>query len=222
MTSEKCPGCGEQNTTEMAFCIYCGAPLKASAERKASVSAARGRTCASCGQTDMLNSQFCIFCGALVEGNMPVSGQNGAGADRGASAPGQDAREQHPASARNIGIAAVVVAGILGAALGLAMSWMGGKDAPPQAAVHLPAEGLTILTTKPHSAVQIDSQDKPSFIAARTGVDGDLSLPNVNPGQYQVTITAPDGEKVQQAVTVPDSGAIIIGGPPGAEIFAKP
>jgi len=121
-----------------------------------------------------------------------------------------------------MGIAAAIVAGILGATLGGVMSWMGAQGALQQPLQQLPKQGMAILTTEPHSAIQIDSHDRRSFVAARSGVNGDISLPNVNPGQYHVTITGPDGQTVQKDVTVPDEHALIIGGPPGSEIFAKP
>lgn len=220
-----CPGCNQENTTDMAFCIFCGTPLKADA--KPSVAVGRGRKCVSCGQADSLNSQFCIYCGARVEGpvlgatgSASVGGRNGYEVAGGAGS-GQSTHDQRLTSGRMLGFVAMGVAGLLGGAVGLLVAWFNAQNSPATTAVAVPPNNeLTILTAAPNAAIEMVSKDKRRFLAGKTGPNGDLSLEKLRADEYHVSVVGPDGKKWEKDIDVKDDDPTIVGGPPDGEIFA--
>jgi hypothetical protein len=223
-----CPGCGEANTTDMAFCIFCGAALKSSQvatlptgaipldQGRPSAVVPRARTCVNCGQTDSLNSQFCIFCGARVEG--PSAAASGS---QMAAHPGGDSRpaEQRGSRSRVWGLVACILAGGIGAGLGFGTSWWyHQKDAPPETARELPSKGLVILTAEPYSYFQVISEGR-RYVTGKTGKDGDIALEQLEPNQYKVFVRSPEGKRWQGQVTVKAGEACVIGDKP--ELFAR-
>jgi hypothetical protein len=221
----------------MAFCIFCGAPLKPGGKpsmlnpmevtqgSRASQQVGRPRTCVSCGQTDPLNSVFCIFCGASVDGNagVPVTGgkNGGSGVQQAVADVGAAAPEQR-GNGRSNGLLAAIVAGVLGSALGVGIAFLSAQNTPPAASVELPAQGLAILTAQPHSFFQISSKSNKRFLAGKTGPDGDIAIEDLRPDAYDVTITSPSGQNYEESVDLQDGdNAVIIGGPPKGELFSK-
>lgn len=261
MTSVNCPACHEENSTDMAFCIYCGAPLKAVVSGKPagapqgmgglgagaasggnmaasggtgaarmSAAAARPRFCTSCGQSDTLNSQFCIFCGSKVEEPI-VAGNPAASGPRPAVTPDVSMPDVSPAikdsaarraSQKTTGTIATICASLLGIGLGLGLSWYYNNQAgPARPTVILPPHGLVILTARPHSFFQVVSTNNRRFLSGKTGADGDVSMEDLDPGDYHITVKSPEGEVWEKDIKVEASDPLVIGAPPDSELFSK-
>jgi hypothetical protein len=216
-----CPGCGEANTADMAFCIFCGAPLKSGAGaatgsslapgNRPSTMAAAPRTCANCGQTDSLNSQFCIFCGSRVDG--PMGGNGPASGVQAAVQPMAERQtDSRPTGSRMTGLVASIVAGVLGAGLGLGMSWWYTQSTEqPKGGRTLPHKGLVILTSSPYSRFEIVNDNR-RYLAGKTGKEGDVILENVSPDSYHVRVMSSDGNRWESNIVVKPGEPYIIGG----------
>jgi hypothetical protein len=223
-----CPSCGEANTTDMAFCIFCGSALRHAPVAtvptgaipldvtRVSGGGPRPRTCANCGQTDSLNSVFCIFCGARVDGPLTPAGSLPTGIQ---AVSGPNLAEQRASRARLWGVVACIVAGGLGAGLGLGVSWYyHSKSEPPKLARDLPAKGLVILTGAPYSSFQVVSDGR-RFLTGKTGKDGDIVLDDLEPNKYHVLVQSPEGNSWQGDVAVKSGEPYVIGGE--TELFTR-
>jgi hypothetical protein len=62
-----CQSCGEQNGSDMAFCLNCGKVLSSSVQAQRDIQGIKKRQCKSCGRADELNNRYCIFCGADIK-----------------------------------------------------------------------------------------------------------------------------------------------------------
>jgi DNA-directed RNA polymerase subunit M/transcription elongation factor TFIIS len=62
-----CQSCGEQNGSDMAFCLNCGKVLSSSVQAQRDIQGVKKRQCKSCGRADELNNRYCIFCGADIK-----------------------------------------------------------------------------------------------------------------------------------------------------------
>lgn len=254
MTSVNCPSCHEENTTDMAFCIYCGAPLKAvvpgpagsanaalgvggmtsagagapTGSQRMSGAATRARFCTSCGQADSLNRQFCIFCGAKVEeplvaGTPAAPPRTGPSVDR-ISAISEAAMAETPrrSSSKTTGAVAMVFAALFGTTLGLGLSWYyNNQPGPAHIPVQLPQHGLVLLTAQPNSFFEVTSANRRRFLSGKTGMNGDVAMEDLDPGEYHVAVKSPDGELWEKDVRVGDSDPLVIGAPPERELFSK-
>lgn len=251
-----CTQCGQQNSGDMAFCIFCGAPMTQSvgavsgkatgfgnpagadslagdfsgggSGRAAATGSIGQRACASCGQTDPLNGVFCIFCGASVDGpNGSGALPNGTGASArstpsggaGIAVPGTAGVSESKKSWLSGAIVPVILAGALGGVLGVGLATWSSQSAEKQPALALPEQGLTILTAQPDSYFKIASKSNKRFIAGKTGADGDVSIEELRPDNYHVSITAPDGKRHEEDIEVTRDNPVVIGGSPGSELF---
>ena len=70
--SIRCPTCGTENAENSAFCIECGAPLRAiavgSTERLPQ--AADGKHCPFCDTLNPVQARFCVNCGRSLDGTV--------------------------------------------------------------------------------------------------------------------------------------------------------
>lgn len=62
-----CQSCGEQNGSDMSFCLNCGKVLSSSVQAQRDIQGVKKRQCKSCGRADELNNRYCIFCGADIK-----------------------------------------------------------------------------------------------------------------------------------------------------------
>ncbi len=62
-----CSGCGEQNSSDMSFCLKCGKVLSSAVQEQRDIQGVKKRQCKSCGRADELNHRYCIFCGADIK-----------------------------------------------------------------------------------------------------------------------------------------------------------
>jgi hypothetical protein len=62
-----CQSCGEQNGSDMSFCLKCGKVLSSSVQAQRDIQGVKKRQCKSCGRADELNNRYCIFCGADIK-----------------------------------------------------------------------------------------------------------------------------------------------------------
>ena len=62
-----CQSCGEQNSSEMAFCLKCGKVLSSSVQASREMQGVKKRQCKGCGRSDELNNRYCIFCGSDIK-----------------------------------------------------------------------------------------------------------------------------------------------------------
>ena len=72
--SIRCPTCDTENAENSAFCIECGAPLRAiavgSTERLPQ--AADGKHCPFCATLNPTQARFCVNCGRSLDATMPA------------------------------------------------------------------------------------------------------------------------------------------------------
>jgi hypothetical protein len=218
----------------MAFCIFCGAPLKGQAasaptgpidNMKTSMSVRPGgpRTCVNCGQADPLNSVFCVFCGARIDGPVAATGAVGGISGAGAAVSAvmeSKTTDQRAARWRTTGLVATIVAGMLGAVLGLGMAFFSAsREVPTGPAIDLPRHGMVILTGQPHTFFQI-SRDGRRFTTGKTGINGDAAL-ELAEGTYHVKLVAPDNRVWEKDVTLKEDAPLVLGGGPEGEIFKE-
>lgn len=119
-----------------------------------------------------------------------------------------------------MGLLAAVFAGLLGAGLGVGMSWWYNQSAEPaKPGRELPAKGLVILTSKPYSTFEIVSDDR-HFVTGKTGKDGDVALDTVSPDKYHVRVISRDGnDRWEGNIVVKPGEPYIIGGQ--TELFTQ-
>lgn len=237
-----CSSCGEANSTEMAFCIFCGAPLKSAKPASHSTSVGNApyadrspalgpaptptnlgglRSCTNCGQADALSGTFCVFCGAQMGATSVTAGPGGGSLGQAMTAisPELAASEQRRARARSMGLAMALTAGALGAVLGGAMAyWYNHDVAPKEPARELPSHGLVILTAEPYAGFKLVGGGR-RFLAGKTGAQGDITIDDIKPGNYDVELRAADGRTERLKVAVKAGEPTVIGGQ--TELFAR-
>jgi hypothetical protein len=201
-----CPSCKQQNDTDMAFCIFCGSTLKPGSisGRKPDIA---GDSCQACGKSDPLNAKFCVFCGAQITHPMPEVVEAPTRDRAGDGNPSVSiVTKAVPAKSRVAAapIILLVLGSALGAAVGVGGAWAT-KTAPPAKPTR-PMTGITILTSKPHSDVCLEGDDKERFVLGFTGADGNFYFSRPDQNGYVALV---DHDNVKKPFAVKDSTAIV-------------
>ncbi len=244
-----CPTCHQQNTAEMAFCIFCGGSLKglipvpekdsfaarlAEAESEV-LSAAEGdnsdalRVCPKCNSADPLNNSFCIICGTRIPYRERSAGVTSSVMVQSELLSLKQDISTIQASVGTTAVApaarspALVVFSLL-ALLGLAVGAGGGyvQLRQPEAVppLILPSHGLAILTAKPFSDLFLEYPDRRNFLIGRTGSTGSVCLDiDPEPTAYQVTLTSDDGRSIHAPAAIQAGKPTVLGGPPGPKLL---
>jgi hypothetical protein len=228
----KCPGCKQDNAVDMAFCIFCGAAMKATGavggQSQEASDEPELRICPKCECADPLNREYCIICGTKIPKRQRVKGvtssvmvQSELMSLREDISTIQKAKMQAGAKPfrlpGSIILFALALVGLgLGAVVGICEIQQS-ETAPPMA---LPQKGLAILTAVPYCDVFIEFPKGDNFIIGRTSRTGALSLVDLYPEQYAVEVKSPDGEnQIQVEADVENGKATVLGGPPGKRLF---
>ncbi len=82
----------------------------------------------------------------------------------------------------------------------------------------LPRHGLVIFAQPPEATVMIQERSGRAFTVGRTGKTGSLSLPDLPPGYYRLTLTASGRIPVVKDVQVEDDKPAILGFPARIEL----
>jgi hypothetical protein len=118
-----------------------------------------------------------------------------------------------------VGLAVFAVVGLgLGSGLGYIEVQ---KTAVPPASLALPRSGLTVLTAPPHCDVVIAQPGQRDFLIGRTSAAGDLSLEDLAPGEYSVTVADADAGAASAQAIVKQGEATVLGKPPDPRLLAN-
>lgn len=127
--------------------------------------------------------------------------------------------EQRLAKQRAMSVIMCLAAGLLGAGLGGGMAyWYNHDDAPPKITRALPSHGLVILTAEPFANFKLVSSGR-RFLAGKTGAEGDITIEDIRPGEYDVEVKAADGRVETRKVAVKSGVPTVIG--EDTELFAQ-
>ena len=229
----QCPSCLRRNHSDMQFCIYCGAGVTPEAERKRTLNPLTWRTCVRCGQTDELNQNFCIFC----SGKIVVPGtenQQNSNAFRKFSweleqidhakmpEKHEEPRVQQPpvkykvkrnSGNRNLGV--TVFLALLGVAAGAGLSFLVGQTGLERVVLQSTTwknKDLVVYTTEPNADIAIHDETERVHILTKADPEGALSLSDLTPGKYFMTITSPKGAALVKFPVV-ESRTTVLGFP---------
>lgn len=176
-------------------------------------------TCLACGRSDPLNKEFCIYCGqkaATTAVNLPGSNTSGVSMQTQINALEQDIRHstpEPPPGKHPIPILPGLL-GVLGGLVVGSLLAIPAKQLLEAKIVHgqWPTSGLVIYADK-QAQVFIKSADDKVFTAAATAPNGSLAIDDLQPGKYDVTITAHDGKSKHEKVSIEPGHPAVLGYP---------
>lgn len=212
----QCPSCLRRNHSDMQFCIYCGAGVTPEAEKKRTQNPLTWRTCVRCGQTDELNQNFCIFCSGkiVVPGSDSQPDTNAykkfsweleqIDASKLVEKSSPSKPQQPPVKYKvkrnkdnnksHIGIA--IFLAVLGIAAGAGLSFLIGQSGLERVVLQSTSwknKDLVVYTTEPDANIAIQDEAERVHILTKSDSVGALSLADLTPGKYVMTITSPRG-----------------------------
>ena len=194
--------------------------------------AASALVCTVCHRTDPLQGQFCVFCGGRTSSQatsfepsrqLPGLARTHQPGDRGHQHVSGEFSYAHversrPGTAGGAKqAAALVFAILLGAALG-GGTGVGAiyacKDQLAPAILNSlwTGEGLLLYSTMPGANVIVGHHDEKSLYAGMTGKTGVLSIDNIHPGPYRVSVA--DGSHVIWKNPLVEAGKVTVVGYP--------
>lgn len=210
-----CPGCGEINEPGMAFCINCGQALVP--QPAESAGQGNGTVCPSCGVLDEMKHTFCVECGASMSPQMPKMSTFPTGTV--AAGGQQQAWTMSPAIAKPAANFTILAA-LVGISAGVGLAFVARNAGLLNVLTHsgLPRHGLVIFAQPPEANVMIQERSGKSFTVGRTGKSGSLSLPDLPPGTYRLTLYAGGHIPVVKDVEIEDDKPAVLGFPARIEL----
>jgi hypothetical protein len=218
-----CTSCGEANQPGMRFCMNCGESLAPKAKGLTSpfpseptryVTQSVARPCHRCGKTDELNNRFCVFCGAdTVVTPTQEEAMRAFLATRDTSTMETPVVDAAAIRQRNTGMAykKFAIAAVLGLVFGYGASFLpAGVLQDSVIRSNWPSDGLVLYVSPGNSQVLIEDESGRSFTLGRTSSEGTLTIPDLPPGNYSVTVSAPGYVSRSSNVRVnPDEVAVV-------------
>ncbi len=216
----------------MQFCIYCGAGVTPEAERKRTANPLTWRTCIRCGQTDELNQNFCIFCSGkiVVPGN---DAQPDSNAYRKFSweleqidasklmEKGDEPKVQQPVKHKvkrakgNKNIGLTLLLAVIGIAAGAGLSFLIGQSGLERVVLQSTTwqhKDLVVYTIA-GANIGIKDQSERIHILTKADEEGALSISELLPSKYEMTITSPKGERAVVRFPIVESRTTVLGFP---------
>jgi hypothetical protein len=196
---QSCSSCGKANEAGMRFCMFCGEGLSGkqlTSPFTTDVSSVSqlSRACPKCGKTDELNNRFCVFCGS--DTGAIRTGE--AGVHNFLATRETSTMEQPAASAavmrKPVGMPykKFAAAAVVGLIAGYAISFLpAGVLENSVVRSNWPSDGLVLYVSPGNAQVLIENESGRSFTLGRTSAEGTLSIPDLPPGNYSVTVSAP-------------------------------
>ncbi len=237
----RCPRCDRHNDPGMGFCMECGEarrggtttmPAQATSTNSGQTSSgfprqatgaipaqqpARGRICPSCGQFDALSNRFCIYCGSSTQTvtfeqfksmqEMTVDIQ---------SLPVETARPVPPA----LPVGLMVAAAVCGVVSGILISLFAYPAFMENIVVKSswPPAGLVLYAQPPLAQVTLEENTGRHFTLGQTGLEGELTVTDLPPGGYRLTLSAPGYQSVIRDLQLERNKVTVIGYPQTIEL----
>ena len=205
----------------MAFCVFCGQALPQTPAAEPLLTG-EVRLCPKCGKADSFNTRFCVFCGsdtALAPGAR--SGGQAAVERPGLRRPTRATKAQMMTSSeraegkKQIAPRWSIIAAIAGLCVGMVAAYLGMNSGLELLAIKnsWPHRGLIVYATPSMAQVYLEEQSGQVFTIGQTGPDGALSLPDVPPGTYRLTLSAPGRKELETEIRVELDRVTVIGFP---------
>lgn len=207
----QCPACGELNDAGMAFCMFCGDPLRFSKTKVIpGLNVSEGHKCPSCGKFDPLCERFCIFCGAETSPDPKLMACDTAEIPIPNSAIATPNQKLPP----------ILLAAPTGVVLGLILGLLVIRPNFEMAVAKQtwPGQGLVIYASPPGCQVTVVESLERNFTLGNTGPKGELALCDLPPGSYHVSISHPQYESFSCEVRIEPKQVVPIGFPKRIEL----
>jgi len=205
-----------------------------------------GGRCRACNRRDPLNVKYCVFCGGQVEqGEGSAIGKTASvaslqapeahasatsplrpGATRTAWLTIRSAYRPLATLLASYGISSLpgVLVLVSAAVLGLTSGFLLSRLVLPSAleifvaSLSWPPSGLVIYTSPSRSRVLVTDASGKRFVGGQTGSRGALTIPDLQPGYYRVTISCPEFKTVEKTVVVKADRPSVLGFPERIEL----
>lgn len=202
----RCDGCGRLNEADMLFCLQCGQNLALP-----SVAGKQTNTvlpCLACGKVDSLSERFCIHCGQQMNAKVsPLATLT---------------VESPPLRHKRIWFSPIVwaAAGLLVGVLvanSIPFAWLEYRIAQQ----HWPAHGLVVYTKLSDGQYVLQQDTGKNFTLGRIAPDGSFCVPDLAPGNYQLTISHPGFQSNVQNLQINSQQATVVGFPLRIQLASK-
>ncbi len=206
-TGGRCSACGQVNEPGMSFCVNCGQPLPVGAGTMATGTRPAAAVCPSCGRADELSQAFCLHCGASMQAGQPAVRRRTE-----AAAPAAIERRLR----RDYKLAAAAAGVLAGAGLACLSVQLGAERIA--GAGNWPRRGLVVYAQPARATVMIQDRAGRSLTAGATGPTGSLSVSDLPPGFYRVSLSAPGYRPVVQDLRLEPDKVAVLGFPRPIEL----
>lgn len=206
----------------MSFCSNCGKVLSSLVEAQRQARGVKKRSCHSCGRSDELNKRYCIFCGSEIDifvgkaTNPAALAQFSSELNSLAEPPTLRPTESYAALPAMMPVDPVAELKkgstgpsleyflIFGVATGLILPLIIGANTLRALLLttQIAPSGLIMFTEKPDVNVEVESDDRTSYLIGQTSKKGVLNVKDLNGGIYQLRFNLPGTRTIIQRVKV--------------------